>query len=40
MWVQMHNIPFGLKNKFYEKKLGKVIGGVINTNVDKDGTES
>lgn len=23
IWVQMHNIPFGMMNKFYGEKLGR-----------------
>lgn len=37
MWVQLHNIPFGMMNKVYRERLGKLIGEIIDFDVDKDG---
>lgn len=37
MWVQMHNVPLGMINKFCGEDLGKVMGEVIELNVDRDG---
>lgn len=36
-WVQMHNILFGMMNKFYGKNLEKEIGDLIEVDIDKVG---
>lgn len=37
MRAQLNNIPFGMINKFYGKRIGKSIGKIIDYVVDKDG---
>lgn len=37
MWVQMHNISFGLMNRVYGETLEKTIGEIIKVDIDKDG---
>lgn len=37
MWIQMHNIPFGMMNKVYKNFLEKSPGEIIEVDVDKDG---
>lgn len=32
----MHNVSFGMMNKFYGKNLGKAIGEILDIDVDKD----
>lgn len=36
MWVQMYNLPLGMTNQSYGKKLGKTISDVLDINVDKE----
>lgn len=35
--MQLHNIPFGIMNKFYNNRIRKSIGEIINYDLDKDG---
>lgn len=37
MWVQIHNVLFGMMNKVHGKILEKTIGEIIEIDVDKDG---
>lgn len=37
MWVQMHNIPFGMMNRVYGELLGLRIGEILEIDVDNDG---
>lgn len=39
MWVQMHNILFGMMNKIYGERLRRLIGDIIDYDVDKDGVD-
>lgn len=36
MWVQLYNIHLGTMNKFYGKRIGNLIGNIIDYDVDKD----
>lgn len=36
MWVQLHNIHFGMMNRVFGEILGNKIGEIINIDVDND----
>lgn len=36
MWVQLHNIPLGMMNRVYGEKLEKIIGEILDIDVDLD----
>lgn len=37
MWVQLHDLSFGLMNRNFSTKLGKLMGEVTDIDVDQDG---
>lgn len=36
IWVQLHNIPLSMMNHTYGEKIGKIIGEILDIDVDQD----
>lgn len=37
MWVQLHDLPFGMMNLFHGQRIAQQIGEVVDIDVDLDG---
>lgn len=36
LWIQLHNLPFRLRNRFYGNRIGGTVGKVLDVDVDED----